>query len=133
MLYKIGDFSKLVDASVRTLRYYDEIDLLKPKEIDLFTGYRYYSKEQIEEFKVIKELQEANFSLDEIKDNWDMFNNGIMLEKKNQLLKEIEDVREKIKKVDYLRSNIDNGKIVLSTKENVVTDKIKSIYVIKKG
>ena len=128
MLYKIGDFSKLVDASVRTLRYYDEIDLLKPKEIDLFTGYRYYSKEQIEEFKVIKELQEANFSLDEIKDNWNMFNNEMMLDKKNQLLKELENVREKIKKIDYLRSNIDNGKIVLNTKEKITTDKIKSIY-----
>ena len=49
MLYKIGDFSKEVNVPVKTLRYYDEINLFKPIEIDLFTGYRYYDKSQIEE------------------------------------------------------------------------------------
>ena len=39
---QIGDFSKLSQVSVKTLRYYDEIGLLKPIEIDRFTGYRYY-------------------------------------------------------------------------------------------
>ena len=49
MLYKIGEFSKLTNVPIKTLRYYDEINLFKPQEIDLFSGYRYYSKEQIED------------------------------------------------------------------------------------
>ena len=47
MLYKIGEFSKLTNVPIKPLRYYDEINLFKPQEIDLFSGYRYYSKEQI--------------------------------------------------------------------------------------
>lgn len=46
-MLKIGDFSKLTRVSIRMLRHYDEIDLLKPVEIDPFTGYRYYSEEQL--------------------------------------------------------------------------------------
>ena len=40
-MFKIGEFSKLVHISVTTLRYYDQVGLLKPVEIDRFTGYRY--------------------------------------------------------------------------------------------
>lgn len=128
MLYRIGEFSKLTDASIRTLRYYDEIDLFKPKEIDLFTGYRYYSKDQIEDFNLIKTLQEVGFSLEEIKDNWGNFNDSVMLDRKDKLLKEMEDIKEKIRKVDYLRSNIVDGKIVLERKEKVIKEKMKTIF-----
>ena len=128
MLYRIGEFSNLTDTSIRTLRYYDEIDLFKPKEIDLFTGYRYYSKDQIEDFNLIKTLQEVGFSLEEIKDNWGNFNDSVMLDRKDKLLKEMEDIKEKIRKVDYLRSNIVDGKIVLERKEKVTKEKIKTIF-----
>ena len=67
MLYKIGEFSKLVNVQVKTLRYYDEINLFKPQEIDLFSGYRYYSEKQINDLKVILSLKEVGFSLEEIK------------------------------------------------------------------
>ena len=128
MLYRIGEFSNLTDTSIRTLRYYDEIDLFKPKEIDLFTGYRYYSKDQIEDFNLVKTLQEVGFSLEEIKDNWGNFNDSVMLDRKDKLLKEMEDIKEKIRKVDYLRSNIVDGKIVLERKEKVTKEKIKTIF-----
>ena len=55
MLYKIWEFSKLTNVPIKTLRYYDEINLFKPQEIDLFSGYRYYSKEQIED--LIKKIR----------------------------------------------------------------------------
>lgn len=67
MLYKIGEFSKLVNVPVKTLRYYDEINLFKPQEIDLFSGYRYYSEKQIDDLEVILNLKEVGFSLEEIK------------------------------------------------------------------
>ncbi len=38
-MFKIGDFSKITRVSVRMLRHYDEIGLLKPQSIDSFTGY----------------------------------------------------------------------------------------------
>ncbi|MEE1041293.1 MAG: MerR family DNA-binding transcriptional regulator, partial [Lachnospiraceae bacterium] len=45
-MLKIGEFSKLSRVSVRMLRHYDEIGLLKPAEIDRFTDYRYYREDQ---------------------------------------------------------------------------------------
>ena len=41
-MLKIGEFSKLSRVSVRMLRHYDEMGLLKPAETDHFTDYRYY-------------------------------------------------------------------------------------------
>jgi hypothetical protein len=39
-MIRIGDFSKLSRVPVKTLRYYDEMGLLKPVEVDSLTGYR---------------------------------------------------------------------------------------------
>ncbi len=66
-MYKIGDFSILSNVTIKTLRYYDTIDLFKPKIIDKFTGYRYYSDEQLEDFSLILKYKDLGFSLEEIK------------------------------------------------------------------
>ncbi|WP_248277592.1 MerR family DNA-binding transcriptional regulator [Brasilonema sp. UFV-L1] len=41
-MLKIGDFSKLSHVTVKALRLYDQLGLLKPSYVDHFTGYRYY-------------------------------------------------------------------------------------------
>lgn len=105
MLLRIGEFSKLSGVPIRTLRYYDEIDLFKPAEIDLFTDYRYYKEEQIEDLNLINNLKDVGFSLEEIKSNWNHFNNEVMLNKKKELEQKLENINESIKKIDYLRSN----------------------------
>ena len=65
--YQIGEVSKLCNISIKTLRYYDEIELLIPEKIDSNSGYRYYSNEQLTLVIVIKHFKEAGFSLKEIK------------------------------------------------------------------
>ena len=67
-MYKIGEFSKLCQISVKTLRYYSDIGLLCPKEVDPFTGYRMYSGSQLQEAIQILALKELGFSLDEIRE-----------------------------------------------------------------
>ena len=64
----IKEFAKLCDCNPQTLRYYDSIDLLKPVNVDSWTGYRYYDEEQAVTFVKIKNLQRAGFSIDEIKE-----------------------------------------------------------------
>lgn len=108
MLYKIGDFSKLANIPVKTLRYYDNIDLFKPSEVDLFTGYRYYKEEQVKDLELINKLKIIGFTLEEIKLNWNNFNDEILQKKKKQLLEEIEQRYEAIKEIDKLRSILNN-------------------------
>jgi len=126
MLLRIGEFSIRTGASIRTLRYYDEIDLFKPSEIDLFTGYRYYTENQIEEIELINTLKSVGFTLEEIKKYWNNFDNEIMLKKKQQLQEQIENVNQSIKKIDYLRSSIVEGKIVNKQKQE--KDRVKSLF-----
>lgn len=68
-MYKIGEFSKLCQISVKTLRYYADTGLLKPQYQDIFTGYRYYSAGQLQEAVRIQALKELGFSLDEIRES----------------------------------------------------------------
>ena len=63
---QIGDFSKLSQISVKALRYYDEIGLLKPERVDEYTGYRYYSAAQLPRLNRIVALKNMGLSLDEI-------------------------------------------------------------------
>lgn len=114
MLYKIGKFSKLTNVPIKTLRYYDEINLFKPQEIDLFSGYRYYSKEQIDDLAVILNLKDVGFSLDEIKKYKNNYSDELMQKKKKELILEQENLENKIKKLDYLRSKIKNNRIIIN-------------------
>ncbi len=65
-MLKIGDLSKLSRVSVKTLRYYDELGLLKPAQVDRFTGYRYYSFDQLPRLNRILALKDLGFSLEQI-------------------------------------------------------------------
>ena len=123
MLYRIGEFSKLTGIPIRTLRYYDSIDLFKPSEVDLFTSYRYYKEEQVKDLELINELKEVGFTLEEIRDNWNNFSEELFLKRKEKLMEEIKLKNEAIKKTDILRSKLKDGKI---------TDKIVDKETIKK-
>ena len=63
----IGEFSNICQVSAKTLRYYAEIGLLEPSEVNPENGYRYYAIEQLEKMLFINRLKAYSFSLDEIK------------------------------------------------------------------
>ena len=65
-MLRIGEFSKLSRVSIRMLRHYDDIGLLKPAEIDHFTGYRYYREEQLFVISRITALKDMGFPLADI-------------------------------------------------------------------
>jgi DNA-binding transcriptional MerR regulator/effector-binding domain-containing protein len=66
MKLKIGEFGRVGQVSVQTLRYYDNLGLLKPAEVDRFSGYRYYSFEQLPRLNRILALKDLGFSLDQV-------------------------------------------------------------------
>lgn len=65
---KIGEFSKLNQVTVKTLRHYEEIGLLIPGQVDEWTGYRYYDVCQMGRMNAIRNLKQLGFSLGEIKE-----------------------------------------------------------------
>lgn len=65
-MLSIGEFSRICNVSTKTLRYYDEIGLLKPDEINEASGYRYYAIDQLKTMLLINRLKGYQLSLDEI-------------------------------------------------------------------
>ena len=65
-MLKIGDFSKLGHVTVKALRHYARIGLLRPEWTDRFTGYRYYSLRQLPRLNRILALKELGFSLEQV-------------------------------------------------------------------
>jgi DNA-binding transcriptional MerR regulator len=66
-LLPIGRFARLCGLSIGALRHYDELDLLRPAEVDPFTGYRRYRREQLETARAIARLRDLEVPLDEIR------------------------------------------------------------------
>lgn len=65
-MFRIGEFSRLSRVSVRMLRHYDQLGLLKPSHTDSFTSYRYYSADQLPRLNRILALRDLGFSLEQI-------------------------------------------------------------------
>jgi len=65
-MIRIGDFSKLSRVPVKTLRYYNEVGLFQPVEVDAITGYRLYEYSQLSTLNRILALKDLGFSLEEI-------------------------------------------------------------------
>ena len=93
-MIRIGDFSKLSRVPIKTLRYYDELNLLKPSHVDEFTGYRYYAYEQVSRLNRILALKDLGFSLEEIRG---LLNDGVTLEKmKGMLILRQGEIRQRV-------------------------------------
>ena len=63
----IGDFSRATHLTVKTLRHYHQSGLLEPAQIDVRTGYRRYSTEQIPVAQIIRRFRDLDMPLNEIR------------------------------------------------------------------
>ena len=90
---KIGEFSKMMQVTVKTLRHYEQKGLLVPDEVDEWTGYRYYSITQMQRLNTIRGLQRQGFSLEEIKD---LFEDESQMPSVAQLTKKIEETERQL-------------------------------------
>ena len=83
-MIRIGDFSKLSRVSVKALRYYDEMGLLRPVKVDPFTNYRYYEHDQLPRLYRILALKDLGFTLEEI---GHLLEGGLPIEQMRGMLK----------------------------------------------
>lgn len=120
--FSIGETSKLNNIPIKTLRYYDEIGLLKPHYINENSKYRYYSYDQFVQIEIIRFSKTLGYSLDDISsmiDSEDIYNIKEKLlnqrEKASQRMMEIENA---VDNIDKLLNRIDKA-IDLKSKNGV--------------
>ncbi len=65
-MFRVGDFARLGQTSVKALHYYDEIGLLRPSQVGAATGYRDYAPAQLRDLARILTLKDLGFSLAQI-------------------------------------------------------------------
>lgn len=131
-MFKIGDFSRLAKVSVRMLRYYDELGLLKPAEVDRFTGYRFYTTSQISKVNKIVKLRGMGFNMSEITEILDEQDDAVLLavlqSKKQQIEEAISCDKRRIKDIEQLIGSV--GKEVVSMNYNVIIKTIPACKVV---
>ena len=92
-----------MQVTVKTLRHYEQKELLIPDEVDEWTGYRYYSTEQMLKLNSIRQLQKLGFTLEEIRELYDNESHAPSIE---QLSKKIEDTERQLKQLIARRSQL---------------------------
>lgn len=104
-MLKIGEFAALARISVRMLRHYDELGLLKARYVDHESGYRYYALEQLSRLNRILALKDLGLALEDIKRLLDDDLNadeirGMLKLKQAQLSQHIRDEQARLGRVE---------------------------------
>ena len=131
-MIRIGDFSKLSRVSVKTLRFYDEMGLLKPVEVDRFTGYRYYEFDQLATLYRILALKDLGFSLEEIgrlldSDLSTEQMRGMLKLRKAEIRQRVQEEMERLERVELRLRQIEQENFM--SKYDVVIKKIDPVTV----
>ena len=124
-MLSIGEFSNICKVSTKTLRYYAEIGLLEPSEINPENGYRYYAIEQLEKMLFINRLKAYSFSLDEIKtvlQSEEVQDDNLYLafiHKKKEIEKQVYNYKQILTQLENDISAIQQGKSIMSYMEDI--------------
>lgn len=105
MKLKIGEFARLGQVSVQTLRYYADMGLLRPSEVDPWSGYRYYTLEQLPRLLQILALKDLGVSLEQITHLLEREMSPdelrrVLRIKQNELREQVQDGLERLERID---------------------------------
>ena len=92
-MIRIGDFAKIFDINIKTVRYYESIGLIIPAYVDIYSGYRYFNEDNVKRMNEIIALKELGFSLEEIKYFKETEIKNKILDYENKILKIKEQIR----------------------------------------
>lgn len=131
-MFRIGDFARINKVTVKALRYYDHLGLLKPEKIDGFTGYRSYTADQIPKLNKILALKEINFSLEEIariiNSNLSVNEMEALLENKRlEIAKAIKGEQAKLERIEFLIKMYEQEDLAM--KYDIVIKRVEPIKV----
>jgi DNA-binding transcriptional MerR regulator len=131
-MFSIGEFARLGGVSVRTLRHYDEVGLLRPVTVDPDTGYRGYSARQLEQLNRILALKELGLSLTQARRLLDGITveelHGMLILRRAQLEHELDQHKNWLLGVEArLRSIAREGAM---TADDIVTKTIPAMGVV---
>jgi len=126
--YSIGEFSQVTGLSVKTLRFYHEKGILVPSSVDAVTGYRFYDADKIEKARVIMQLRQMEFSVEDIatvfsecRDEADILNH---LEQQKSLLQQrIQEDRAIVRALDEIITKEKAAKQLLEAGNFTVEEK----------
>lgn len=112
-MFRIGEFSRLTQVSVRMLRFYDEVGLLTPAEVNKWTGHRLYSAEQIPRLNKILYLRDSGLNVSEIALALTMDEQSLLAQldkKRAEIERAIQAEKEKLRKIELAKHEMQNGK-----------------------
>ena len=124
-MLSIGEFSNICKVSTKTLRYYAEIGLLEPSEVNPENGYRYYAIDQLEKMLFINRLKAYSFSLDKIKtilQSKEIQDDNLYLafiQKKKEIEKQVHSYRQLLAQLEDDISTIEQGKSIMSYMDEI--------------
>lgn len=104
-LLTIGEIARLFHMNIRTLRYYDELGILKPEYVNPDTNYRYYSTNQFERLNTIKYLRALDVPLEKISNFFDEKDVNTILD---IFMEQRENVLKKQKQLAQIEKKITN-------------------------
>lgn len=117
MKMSVKEFAELTGVSVRTLHYYDEINLLKPAEIDENNGYRFYDRTALERMQEILFYRELDFplkSICEILSSPDYDKQKALSEQKKLLILK----KERLERIISAIDNAEESEVVMKALNN---------------
>lgn len=130
-MLSIGNFSKVANISTKTLRYYDEIGLLKPSYVDSDTGYRFYDVSQLESVLLISRLKAYDFSLDEIAQVLENPKDSTLIlpaivQKKLRIESMLANYADVLKRINDDIANLERGKYIMSYLDDIAVKLIET-------
>ncbi len=124
--YSIGEVAEICSLSIKTLRYYDKIDLVIPEFRNEESKYRYYSKHQMVKLFIIRQLRKLGFGIKEIKELFANLNVEEMEEAVNNRLEAIEaEIRElEMRRAigENLRERLQRGGDILARSDGIFSN-----------
>ncbi|SHL53651.1 DNA-binding transcriptional regulator, MerR family [Anaerocolumna jejuensis DSM 15929] len=142
ILLSIGQLAKICNVSHKTLRYYDNLGLLKPTMVNQENGYRFYSKWHVARIMTIKQLQDIGVSLTEIKSflqkdgsaNVIESLQNILTEQENELEEQIQQLQGSLRKVKLLQDQCGSikAKVIFDTHSQIIIRKLQTRRIVFK-